>query len=279
MQTPLFFRPMGRKLAELTGRTVIKRLLLKAVNALGYDLAPRRSRASLVGVLANAKRCGMRVGTVIDVGAGRGDFSRAALSQFPDALSLLVEPLSEFESALDSFLAKHPRSKLFSGVASSQAGNVALNVHPDLFGSSLLLESKESASVNGKPRMVCAARLDDLAKEMHLEEPFLLKIDVQGAELSVLDGARDVLERSDLVVLETSFFQFFDDGPLFLQVADFMQSKGFALYDLFGLAHRPLDGALAQADVVFAKADGALRRHHHYATPQQRETLTKRLVG
>jgi FkbM family methyltransferase len=254
---------------------MIKSLLLRLVRALGYDLVPRAGRSALSGVLANAKRCGLAPELVIDVGAGRGDFARLAASVFPKAEFLLVEPLREFDADLSRACADLPKARRISAVAAAQAGEVRLNVHPDLFGSSLLLED-EGTDVNGSPRAVPAVTLDSLASGAG---PVLLKIDVQGAELEALKGGVETLKRAELVVLETSFFRFFGQGPLFSEVVAFMEGQGFALYDLFGLAHRPLDGALAQADAVFAKAGGPLRRHHHYATPEQRAKLTKRLAG
>ncbi|MBF0267950.1 MAG: FkbM family methyltransferase [Alphaproteobacteria bacterium] len=240
---------------------------------LGYELVSIEGRGTLEGVLANAKRCGLKPDLVIDVGAGRGDFAKRAAAIFPDAALLLVEPLSEFTQALNDLCATLPQARWIAAVASDQTSSMTLNVHPDLFGSSLLLED-ECTNVNGTPRSVSSITLDSQIIEAHA---IVLKIDVQGAELKVLAGAADVLKRAELVILETSFFHFFPQGPLFDQVVSFMLDQGFVLYDLFGLSHRPLDGALAQVDAVFAKREGTLRSLHHYATPEQRAKLTRRL--
>ena len=56
-----------------------------------------------------------------------------------------------------------------------------------------------------------------------------------------------------------------------------MTSLGFSLYDIFGLLHRPADGALAQADLCFVRTDGPFRDYHYFATAEQRQALTKRL--
>jgi FkbM family methyltransferase len=47
-----------------------------------------------------------------------------------------------------------------------------------------------------------ATTLDTLAKELALKPPFLLKLDVQGAEQSVLVGAPDVLANTHTVICE-----------------------------------------------------------------------------
>jgi len=253
---------------------MVKSLLLKLLRALGYDLAPREGRATLAGVLTNARTCGLEPDLLIDVGAGRGDFARTASAIFPQAELLLIEPLTEFDRSLSELCARHPKARRVSAVAMARSGQVTLNVHPDLFGSSLFLES-ESSDVNGHPRPVSAVTLDSL---VGAPASALLKIDAQGAEIEVLAGADDVLKKADLVIIETSMFRFFDRGPLFADVVATMEQRGFALYDLFGLTHRPLDGALAQVDAVFAPTHGPLRQLQHYATPEQRAALTRRLT-
>lgn len=253
---------------------MIKSTLLKLVRALGYDLAPREGRATLTGVLTNARACGLRPDLLIDVGAGRGDFAKIAAAIFPQAELLMIEPLTEFDRLLAEVCARFPMARRVSAVAAARSGQATLNVHPDLFGSSMFLES-EASDVNGQPRPVPAVTLDSLVAS---PASVLLKIDAQGAELEVLAGAIDILKKAELVILEASMFRFFDRGPLVADVIAAMEKQGFVLYDLFGLAHRPLDGALAQVDAVFTPAGGPLRRHQHYATLEQRATLTRRLT-
>jgi hypothetical protein len=110
-----------------------------------------------------------------------------------------------------------------------------------------------------------------------LQAPFLLKLDVQGAELDVLRGAEALLQQADYALLEVSFFEFFAGGPQFADVIAFMQARGFAAYDISGLQYRPLDGALSQADISFVRATGMFRQQHFYATREQREQQDKSL--
>jgi hypothetical protein len=56
-----------------------------------------------------------------------------------------------------------------------------------------------------------------------------------------------------------------------------MENAGFAIYDLFGVSYRPLDGALAQADLCFVKSDSVFRKDHQFATAEQRQQVTERL--
>lgn len=230
----------------------------------------RKRRDRLSGALDQLKAQGFAPATIFDVGAAYGDFARQCHAAFPDARLVLVEPLAEYAPSLETTLKSLPRAELVTAAAAAREGELTFNVHGDLVGSSLYLEQEDSA-VNGVPRTVAAVTLDGLCARHRLEAPFLIKADVQGAELDVLAGATGTLAAAEYVVLEVSFFEFFRGGPLFHDVVAFMRSRGFVAYDIFGFQYRPLDGALSQADVAFVREQGAFRRHHFYATREQRE--------
>jgi FkbM family methyltransferase len=257
---------------------MLKQLLLRAIRAFGYELSPRCRRVSLEGVLSTAAANGLQIASVLDVGAAKGDFAGLAHRHFPQAEILLIEPLAEFHPTLTRLLAERPRWRLLKAAAASSSGERVLNVHPDLFGSSFLRED-EGSDVNGVARTVRTETLDRAAQDAGLSGPFLIKLDTQGAEMDILAGASEVLANAALVILETSCLPFFAGGPLFHEVVAEMHARGFVVYDLFGLSHRPLDQALAQVDLVFVPESSPLRRHHAFASPEQREALTRRLRG
>jgi len=242
----------------------------------GYELHRKDGRSSFAGVLRHAKKMGVNPAEVIDVGAAHGRFTEICSRIFPNAGYLLIEPLKEYTPYLDKVCSKLSRSRHILIAAASRSGEMTLNVHPDLVGSSFYREDEDS-DVNGVPRSVSTAPLDDLVKNAGALSPYLLKVDVQGSELDVLYGAGETLKNTELLILEASFLSFFAGAPIFYDVIAHMKSRGFVVYDIFGLSHRPLDGALAQADIAFVKEDSPLRADHHYATGEQRRALTRRL--
>ena len=100
--------------------------------------------------------------------------------------------------------------------------------------------------------------------------PFLIKVDVQGAELDALRGASKILQQTDLIVLEVVLFDYFEGGNKFLDVISFMSERGFVVYDIFGMHYRLLDGALSQVDISFVAEGSIFRKHHVYANAIQR---------
>ena len=258
----------------------MKKIVQKIFRRLGFEIHRLQAasvpgcgqeRSSLEGSLDQAKRAGVLPATVIDVGAAFGSFSRSCHEVFPQARCLLIEPLVEYVPSLTKVVDQIPGASYEIAVAAAEERTASLNVHQDLVGSSLYRESEVGTGVNGVPREVRAVTLDRLVVERQVSPPFLLKVDVQGAELDVLDGGQETLNGSELVILEVSLFQFFENGPLLHDVVAYMHSKGFVAYDVIGLQYRPLDRALSQIDIVFVKENGPLRRQHFYATPKQRE--------
>ena len=121
----------------------------------------------------------------------------------------------------------------------------------------------------GNTRKIPVVTLDNVCKERHLKGPYVVKADVQGAELHVLDGAKNLLKDTELVILEVSFFSVTAAHPDFYDVIDYMMKRGFVVYEIFGGHNRPLDGARAQADIAFVKKNGRFRASHAWGTREQ----------
>jgi len=253
-----------------------KKVVKKVFNAFGFEIHRKGLvRINMAEALEHLKRLGFRAQTVIDVGVAIGTFE--LYKAFPDATHLLIEPIQEYEEALKDIVRKF-KAEYVIAAAGAEPGKVTLNVHPVLFASSIFRES-EGCHVDGTPREVPAVTIDDLCKERGLKGPYLIKADVQGSELLVLEGAKKVLEDTEIVILETHLFQFFVGGPQFFDIVNYMKHHGFCVYDIFGQHYRPLDRALGSVDLVFAKENGPFRKSHFYATRTQRDELTHQILS
>lgn len=263
----------------------MKRFLQRLFRQFGLEIHRRQGRArahlgpdrdSLDGVLRQISEAGFAPATVIDVGAAVGLFTRTCHAVFPRANYLLIEPLEEYLPSLMKVSRDIPRTRFELAAATASEGSTTFNVHPDLLGSSLYHETEEGSDVNGTPRQVHTIRLDQWVEKQGGMSPYLIKIDVQGAELDVLEGGQAILANTAVAILEVSLFRFFQRGPVFHDVLEYMKARGFVPYDFLGLQYRPIDDALSQVDVVFVKEEGLLRQIHSYATPEQRRRQNQR---
>ena len=203
---------MGLGILKRAIRAMLRRFNLD-VYRLDSSKAVSLSRSGIDGLLCQAQSMGFMPTTVVDVGAAYGSFASQCFSVFPKARFLLLEPLVEYQPALNKMIASMPAAQCIVAAASAHQGEVVLNVHPDLVGSSLFREVEKDTHVNGVPRTVRAITIDGLIKETGAKGPFLLKVDVQGAELDVLRGAERMLADTEYIVLEVSLFRFLPRWP------------------------------------------------------------------
>ena len=245
---------------------------------LGFEIHGKGSvhQRSFVDALKHARDLGLSPATIIDVGAAYGTFTLKCYDIFPQSRYILIEPLKEYQRYLEKVIRTMTTAEYVLAAANAKRGEITINVHPDLVGSSVYLE-REVSDVNGIPRTVSAETLDHLCEDMKASGPYLIKIDVQGAELEVLTGAKGILNEAEYLILEVSLFEFFQGGPQLHDVVQYMKSSGFSVYDIFDLQYRPLDKSLSQVDMAFVRDNGRFRKHHFYATPEQRKEQTERM--
>lgn len=212
---------------------------------------------------------------IVDVGVAHG--TPELYTTYPKSQIILVEPLQEFEPHMLAIQSAYENVIIERVAAGSASGTMTICVHPDLVGSSVYKEAEES-DVNGIERIIDVKTLDEIYVG-HIEgkKEVLLKIDVQGAELDVLRGAKRVLEDVEVIVLEVSLHRFFIGGADFSDVVAHMKGIGYVPYDIFGFMNRPYDGSLAQVDMAFVKENGRFKEINYFATPEQREILNHTL--
>ena len=241
------------------------------INIFGYDirkLAPRntRIRTTIEETYTLLHGLGFQPETIIDVGVASG--TPELYKTFPNSYFLLIEPLEEFEFDLEAILKQYKGSYALAA-AGSCTGQATFNVHKNHLEGSSLHKETMGAKADGDEIQVPIIKIDDLVNDKKLTGPYLIKVDVQGAELSALDGASHVLLETEVVVLEVSLFEFMVGAPQFYEVLSYMKERNFVVYDIIHGWNRPLDNALGQVDIVFVKEHGILRCDHSYSTQVQ----------
>jgi FkbM family methyltransferase len=182
---------------------------------------------------------GIRYATVIDVGCADGHFFLAHMQFFPGAVPFNIDVSKLYEESLRAIKDVVGGDFRITAIT-DYVGEIELteSVHP--YWSSIRPPGDSYWSrVNelfGATVKVPATTLDALAIELALEPPFLLKLDVQGAEQSVLAGAPGVLADTHTVICEADIDDFGD-------IHKALTGAGFGLYDLTQLS-RVADGAL-----------------------------------
>jgi FkbM family methyltransferase len=88
--------------------------------------------------------------------------------------------------------------------------------------------------------------LDAVLAERHLTDVDFVKVDTQGSELFVLQGARDTLRQSVCgVEVEVEFAPIYQGQPLFADVDAYMRDLGYQLFDLRSVYWKRREGRRA----------------------------------
>lgn len=195
---------------------------------------------------------------LLDVGANAGDFSRAASSLIPLAGVHAFEPQPSCHTALKSVLASIPGSHLHPVAVGGSAGEIDLLCTANSKMASVLAPAAAVAEGYGggdfhiqQHLKVPLVRLDDVIAE---GTPVgLLKIDVQGYELPVLEGARQTLRHTSALLMEVNYVPHYEGGATFDNLLEVIRSHGFRTFGIsapYGGPKGPL-----WADALFVRED------------------------
>jgi FkbM family methyltransferase len=207
------------------------------------------------------KQRGFAVRCAIDGGAATGNWALELRQVYPDAAVLCVEPRADAQAALRELAQSNPGIHIANVLLGPREDQVSFN---ESSVRSSVLNDADGRSY-GRTTTATMTTLDRLVEQQKLPSPDLIKLDLQGYELEALRGATRCLEHAQAVLLEVSFIPIQARSPIAHEVIAFMHERGFVVYDVFGLWHRPLDGALAQGDILFVRQSSSLLRDTRWA--------------
>jgi FkbM family methyltransferase len=192
--------------------------------------------------------------TVVDVGAGRGQFAVFASHAFPVARIVSFEPLPA--SFAIASRAVGDRVELHRLAIGAEPATSTIHVSADADSSSLRRPTAEQArrfpGTEDVDRVeVEVVTLDDAVSE--LRRPALLKLDLQGGELDALRGAKELLDSIDDVFVECSFVELYEGQALADQVICHLRDRGFSLRGFYSPTYAG-DGVCIQADLLFGRS-------------------------
>ena len=218
-------------------------------------------KASLQALLAHHG-----IDLVLDVGANLGQYARMLRRGGYRGRIVSFEPLSTAHerlvkaSAADSSWLIAPRMAI-----GERDDEVEINISANSVSSSLqgMLAAHHEAAPGARyvgTERVRLARLDSVAADYLADGArVFLKIDAQGYESQVLEGARELLPRVAGLQVELSFVPLYEGEPLFAEMMASLAGLGFELHGLFPAFTDVRTGRMMQADGIFFRSEGAQR--------------------
>ena len=198
---------------------------------------------------------------VLDVGANQGQFATEIRRIGFEGNILSFEPLSAAHSKLLQASNSDAKWDVYSRCAlGDHDGEVVINIAKNSLSSSILpmLDSHKDAapgSIYQGTETSAIKTLDSVAMPYLTEfrAPFL-KIDTQGFESKVLDGAIKTLPLLRGILVELSLVPLYEGQHLWMEMIQRLQSEGFLLWMFDPVFSDPRDGRTLQVDGVFYRA-------------------------
>jgi FkbM family methyltransferase len=201
---------------------------------------------------AHLRRFGFSPRTVIDVGVGYG--TPTLYATYPDAYFVLIEPLAEFEPYMQDILKRYQGEYFLTAVGNRDERQFINVEHNRKEGSSFF--TRNPIEQSGGPlsqREVPVTTLDALLEKHHFQHPFGLKIDTEGCEVQVIQGASRLLRETQFVIAEVAVADRFVQGYSFEEFIELMHRRGFRLCDIVDIG-RVKGGKATFVDAVLRRA-------------------------
>jgi FkbM family methyltransferase len=216
----------------LKAGTVVNKLFLNraGLHVTRADKSSGTTRAALLKYT--------QVEELLDIGAHVGAYGKELRSAGFKGRIVSIEPNPGPLFGLSALAKSDGRWSVVPAAVSNAAGRMVLNVSGNSVSSSLLpinelhVEAAPESAISGQVE-VDVVTVDSLISSHHLNRPLMVKIDVQGAEHLVLDGAQDLFRPGGPVralEIELSAASLYDGQALYLDLLVRLDALGFHLW-------------------------------------------------
>jgi len=193
---------------------------------------------------------------IIDVGANKGQFALVARKKFPKARIDSFEPLSEAADTFEKVFRNENNTFLHRIAIGRKEESHTIYVSNKDDSSSLLPIGENQVSLfpgtqELEQRSIKVAPLESIIARNDIQQPSMLKIDVQGYELESLYGCQSLFDKINYIYCECSFFELYEDQALTHEIIDFLSENGFKLSGIYHV-HYNKSGIAIQADFLFS---------------------------
>jgi FkbM family methyltransferase len=217
-----------------------------AVDACRYELWPP------------ALRNAVEPWTLIDAGANEGEFTAAALALTSLKRVYAFEPQPACHANLQRVLQQVPEGYMHGTALGAESAEIELLCTVNTKMASILTPQLGVSGDYGSDDFRIKDRIQVPLKRLDDVIPYgtrvgLLKLDVQGYEIQVLQGAKETLRFTDALLMEVNYVPHYEGGAAFDAIHAAVLSHGFRTFGIstpYGGTHGPL-----WADAMFVRTE------------------------
>jgi FkbM family methyltransferase len=197
------------------------------------------------------------ISLVFDIGANAGQYAHELRTMGYRGRIVSCEPLTSAFAVIQEASKHDPLWTCVQTAVGNAPGAAMINVAGNSQSSSLLpMRSEHTEASPGSAyratEQVKVTTVDHLFDQfVKSSDVVFVKIDTQGYERFVLEGARRSIGSIEGLELEMSFVPLYEGGWLFTDLLHFAENEGFVLTSLRPMFYHPVSGRVLQADGTF----------------------------
>lgn len=225
---------------------------------LKYFVGSVNSQNNITETVTTSMIASLPVKTLIDVGASLGDFIGQMKYANQDLKVHAFEPVPSVYNQLLKRFGSDANYTFYNFAVGDQDGMVQFHANDYTFSSSVL--PMTSTHINEFPYtkntsvISCEMRrLDSILSVSHLPKPLLVKLDVQGYELQVINGGKEIISKADYIVVEVSFVELYQGQPLFDEINSRLNQMGLFYSGNIEQLVSKSSGQILQADALYCR--------------------------
>ncbi len=235
-------------------KTPLERSIGKIFRKAGFDIVrtplPEVALLSIYGI-----------NLIFDAGANVGQYARRKRRLGYTGKIVSFEPLSSAYTQLENNANGDLLWQTVKCGLGDYDGEALINISQNSVYSSILnslpfLNQEDNESVYVAQEKIIIHKIDSIFNDYYeAKDKVFLKIDTQGYERKILEGAQSSLNYVSGIQLELSFVPHYEGELLLIEMVNFLSSLGFTLVSLEPLNHNLTTGKLLQADGIFVRLD------------------------
>lgn len=201
---------------------------------------------------------------VFDIGAYKGDYTAMYQRMWPEAEYHLFEPVAEPAEALRERFAGQPKVHVNTVAVADKTYEELQTLHVGGQGTEMtsLLKRAEGRryyrhELEPLPEATEVICLDDYVRAAKIKSVHLIKMDTQGAEGLILEGAKYVLKYKKplMLYMEVFFVPMYEGTPMLWELMAALDKFHYSLFDIYNGGRSKVNRQLKFADVMFVSQE------------------------
>jgi len=239
----------------------IKKFIIKFFRFIGLNISRYYPSSSPEAQLNKVLEL-LKINVVFDIGANEGQFGCNIRNFGFGGKIVSFEPLTSARTKLMSLAEREKNWVIHKQCAlGNKNGEIEINIAKNSVSSSILPMLKshlnaDNESVYVGTERIPIERLDSIASHYFNDDSNLfIKIDTQGYEKEVLDGAKETLKSAKGILCELSLTLLYEGQYLWRDIIKRLDEEGFVIWTLQKGFTNPRTGQTLQIDAIFLRRD------------------------